>query len=348
MDLGGDLTDGGLESIGRSGTGVNEIVLGVASAALDVSPPDPVSLLATADSTTEDSLAMVTVSVDPEDENGTGAAARLAPGSASPVEGAMQTPTEDVFMLPGWHYLALSGRSLSIDFQWSNLDLVLMQDPTAQQGRDTGKNVLALRSSGALTVSSSGAGESVDMQLERATLLPCFYRYTDEARIDGDGDTTDVGPARRLAQLLGGGQSALMAVERTWLGQGLVTADSRPLLDPFTVQVGYGTVVARPTGGGRRSGTTDGRGVLSGNESDGVVVRSNTEKGEGRGNADPSHEEEDEDEGGLNEDTVAGVFRVAVSEVQLLAAAATRKGNTTVEVEVSIGIIMLENTFDTF
>lgn len=349
MDPGGDLTDVGLESIGRSGTGVDETALGVSSAALDVSPPDPVSLLVTADATTGDSLTMVTVSGDPEDEDGTGAAARLAPGSASPVEGAMQTPTEDVFMLPGWHYLALSGRSLSIDFQWSNLDLVLMQDPTAQQGPDTGKNVLALRSSGALTVSSSGAGESVDMQLERATLLPCFYRYTDEAGIDQDGDTPDVGSVQRLAQLLGGGPSALMAVERTWLGQGLVTADSRPLLDPFTVQVGYGTVVARPTGGGRRSGTTDGRGVLSGNESDGGVVLSNTEKGEGRGSADPAHEEdEDEDEGGLNEDPVAGVFRVAVSEVQLLAAAATRKGNTTVEVEASIGIIMLKNTCYSF
>ena len=240
-----------------------------------------------------------------------------------------------------------------------------MQDPTAQQGRDTGKNVLALRSSGALTVSSSGAGESVDIQLERATLLPCFYRYTDEAGgeasgpaaeangvsaaaaappirelergIDEECDTRDVGPALRLAQLLGGGQSALMAVERTWLGQGLVTADSRPLLDPFTVQIGYGTVVARATGGGRESGTTDGRGVLSGNDSEGGVVRSNTEKGEGRGNTESVHEEENEDEGGLNEDIVAGVFRVAVSEVQLLAASATRRGSTTVEVEVNIG-----------
>lgn len=364
-----DLTDGGLESIGRSSTGVDEAALNVAGAALDMSPQVQVSsraLLGTADATADDSLTMVAVSGDPEDEDGTGAATRLSAGSASPAEGAMQTPTEDVFMLPGWHYLALSGRSLAMDFQWTNVDLVLMQDPTAQQGRDTGKNVLALRSSGAITVSSSGAGESVDVQLERASLLPCFYRYKDEAGGEGSGsyvkangsstatvaapprlrlengidkerNTPDVNPARRLAQLLGGGQSALMAVERTWLGQGLVTADSRPLLDPFTVQIGYGTVVARATGGGRGSDTTDGRGLLSGSDFDGDVVRSNTEKGEGRGSADSVHEdEEDEEDGGLGEDTVAGVFRVAVSEVQLLAAASTTpKGSTTVEVEVN-------------
>ncbi|CAN0497923.1 unnamed protein product, partial [Ectocarpus sp. 8 AP-2014] len=121
---------------------------------------------------------------------------------------------------------------------------------------------------GTLTVSSSGVGESVDVQLRDASLLPCFY--ADEgggenfgsvsspaaaAEAGGDGGV----PAQRLALILGGGESALRAVARTWLGQGLVTADSRPLLEPFTVQVGYGTVVAQAAVEGRGTGVTDGR-----------------------------------------------------------------------------------------
>ncbi|CAN0072665.1 unnamed protein product, partial [Ectocarpus fasciculatus] len=289
---------------------------------------------------------------------------------AEAVEAGMQASGEEKFMLPGWHYLALSGRSLSMDFRWSNMDLVLMQDPTARQGRDTDKNVLALRSTGTLTVSSSGVGESVDVQLRDASLLPCFY--ADEGGGENDGGvysppatTAEAGgggggggvPAQRLALILGGGESALRAVARTWLGQGLVTADSRPLLEPFTVQVGYGTVVAQAAVEGRGTGVTDGRrrrsSALSGHDDSeddddedgddddgdgGLVVKSPVGRGEDSGLSD-----EDGgvvEGGGLEQsaagETVAGVFRVAVAEVQLMLSGAKRKAEEvgTIEVEV--------------
>lgn len=287
-------------------------------------------------------------------------------GRASPsTEGMQQSPVEDKFMLPGWHYLALSGRSLSVDLRWDNMDLILMQDPTAKQGRDTGKNVLALRSSGALTVSSSGVGESVDVQLRNASLLPCFYAE------DGDGGSeaeacSSVGPAQRLALILGGGgERALRAVERTWLGQGLVTADSRPLLEPFTVQIGYGTVVAQAVVEGRGTGVTDGRRrrMSTGfserddedsdddededeEDSDDRLVAlsqqsssgSTAERGWDAGLTAHEDAEEQQAVGGIDQsaagESVSGVFRVAVSELQLLGPKQRTEELATVEVEV--------------
>lgn len=276
----------------------------------------------------------------------------------------MQTPTEDKFMLPGWHYLSLSGRSLSIDVRWTNMDLVLMQDPTARQGRNTGKNVLALRSSGALTVSSSGVGESIDVQLRDASLLPCFY--ADEASKDGDDASStgsrgnsgggDGDPAQRLTLILGGGERAAGAVARTWLGRGLVPASSRPLLEPFTLQIGYGTVVAQATVEGRGTCVTDGRrrrrsSGLSGradsedgNEDDGggglVIPPPATGRGEGDGGVEVMRgswlEQAETNEHGqsLAGDSTTGVFRVAVSELQLLGVRRKAEELATVEVKV--------------
>ncbi|CAN0286113.1 unnamed protein product, partial [Discosporangium mesarthrocarpum] len=79
------------------------------------------------------------------------------------------------FMLPSWHYLLLSGRQFKLDFQWSGLDLLLLQDPRASFNHGGGTNVLALRSSGRLDVSSSGAGENISASLSDACLLPCVY-----------------------------------------------------------------------------------------------------------------------------------------------------------------------------
>lgn len=310
---------------------------------------------------------------DASSESGGGAAAAAVAASAG-----IQTPAEDKFMLPGWHYLALSGRALSMDFRWNDMDLVLMQDPTARQGRDTGKNVLALRSSGALTVSSSGVGESVDVQLRDASLLPCFY--ADEAGEEGDFSSaaskrttsgSGGGPAQRLALILGGGESALAAVARTWLGQGLVTAHSRPLLEPFTMQFGYGTVVARSAAEGRGTDVTDGRrrrrsSALSryddseedekdaeeegGGDGGGLVVPSPAaRKQEGAGDdvwsmhEDSSAEKAERhglvDQSAGGDDVVSGVFRVAVSEVQLLGAG--RNANEAATVEIMVRILAL-------
>ena len=293
---------------------------------------------------------------DASSESGRDGAAAAAAAAAG---AGIQTPAEEKFMLPGWHYLALSGRTLSMDFRWTDMDLVLMQDPTARLGRDTGKNVLALRSSGALTVSSSGVGESVDVQLRDASLLPCFYADEEGGRgEEGGGVSSGVarrngssgsgsggGPAQRLALILGGGESAMAAVARTWLGQGLVTADARPLLEPFTMQVGYGTVVARAAAEGRGTDVMDGRrrrsSALSGyddseeegggGDGGGLVVPSPAmRRREGEGDdAGSMHDEdcgaESRERNGLVDQSVAGefvsgVFRVAVSEVQLLGA----------------------------
>ncbi|CAN0042066.1 unnamed protein product, partial [Hapterophycus canaliculatus] len=309
---------------------------------------------------------------DDDDDDDEASASGRAAGEAAAAAGMEESPVEDKFILPGWHYLALSGRSLSVDLRWDNMDLVLMQDPTAQQGRDTGKNVLALRSSGALTVSSSGVGESVDVQLRNASLLPCFY--ADEASEGGDGAPADgggdaevgsVGPARRLALILGGGERALRAVARTWLGQGLLTADSRPLLEPFTVQIGYGTVVAQAVLEGRGTGVTDGRrrmsSGLSGDEDsdeDGggdeddeddegrLVVQSQSLARAAEQNRDTGlmatredGEEQTAGSGWLDQsragESVSGVFRVAVSELQLLGPEQRAEELATVEVEVN-------------
>lgn len=297
----------------------------------------------------------------PQDEDASSESGRDgAAAAAAAAEGAgIQTPAEEKFMLPGWHYLALSGRTLSMDFRWTDMDLVLLQDPTARLGRDTGKNVLALRSSGALTVSSSGVGESVDLQLRDASLLPCFYADEEAGRGEEGGFSPSGGvarrngssgsgggrPAQRLALILGGGKSALAAVARTWLGQGLVTADARPLLEPFTMQLGYGTVVARAAAESRGTDVMDGRrrrsSALSGydgteeDEEDGgdggglVVPSPATRRREGGGeDAGSVHEDggaENGERNGLVDqpvtgDSVSGVFRVSVSEVQLLGA----------------------------
>lgn len=324
------------------------------------------SLSATLGTSTRDSLTAVAMSADPDYED----AVVGAENAASSERGAMQTPTADKFMLPGWHYLALSGRSLSMDFQWSNMDLVLLQDPNALQGRETGKNVLVLRSSGALTVRSSGMGESIDAQLEGASLLPCFYAEGVDgaaaAEEDANADATtmattprsrnktseeesfsDCGAARRLCLLLGGGHRASTVVGRTWLGQGVVAASSRPLLEPFMVQVGYGTVVAQATGEGRTTGTTDGRRLLSVHDSANGAVQADIRDGEGKEDVDSENEEDGEEGAGAgagaagvdqptSEEMVAGVFRVAVSELQLLVAQARLKGPATIEVEVRI------------
>lgn len=323
---------------------------------------EAVDAAATAAAATTSSLAR-SQGEDASSESGRdgGAAAAVAAAAGA----GIQTPAEDKFMLPGWHYLALSGRTLSMDFRWTDMDLVLMQDPTARLGRDTGKNVLALRSSGALTVSSSGVGESVDVQLRDASLLPCFY--ADEAGGEGGGGSSSAAlsgggggggsPAQRLALILGGGESALAAVARTWLGQGLVTADSRPLLEPFTMQVGYGTVVARAAAEGRRTDVMDGRrrrsSALSGyDDSDeeededggdggGLVVPSpamRRREGEGDDAGSVPHEDGAEGTGLIDQSApgeyVAGVFRVAVSEVQLLGA--TRNADEVATVEIMV------------
>ena len=318
-----------------------------------------------------------------------GGAAAAAAAAAAGV--GIQTPAEEKFMLPGWHYLALSGRTLSMDFRWTDMDLVLMQDPTARLGRDTGKNVLALRSSGALTVSSSGVGESVDVQLRDASLLPCFY--TNEAagssvegglsssgasRRNGSGRSGDGGgPAQRLALILGGGERPLAAVDRTWLGQGLVTAGSRPLLEPFTLQFGYGTVVARAAPEGRGTDVMDGRyrrsSALSGGgyqDSEAEREGEEEEEDDGGGLVVPSPamrgldgEEDGTAEGSMHEDGaekadknrllvdqqqpsiagefVHGVFRVAVSEVRLLGGA---RRTSTADNEVATVEIMVRKS----
>lgn len=309
------------------------------------------------------------------------AAALEVEGAAG--EAAPQRPIAEKFMLPGWHYLCLSGRSLSIDFRWSNVDLLLMQDPTAQSGRDSGNNVLAMRSSGALTMRSSGPGESVDAQLEGASLLPCFYgadRVEGNAASSGpdfytrwrdhhnDGDEYERWPrpegpstgvhhwqggserirektahdvfaaARCLAQLLGGGDRVLAGLARTWLGQGLVTADSRPLLEPFSMQVGYGTVIAQTVREGHGTGVDAGETL--------VTSVTGIQGAEGRTRVGEDRDVEDDEDDGIAGDTVgsagggemvAGVFRVAVSELSLLAAQSQLKGPATIEVEVKGG-----------
>lgn len=297
-------------------------------------------------------------------------------------------PIAEKFMLPGWHYLYLSGRSLSMDVRWSNVDLLLMQDPTVRSGRHSGKNILAFRSSGALTMRSSGPGESVDVQLNEASLLPCFYsaeedaggtssRHPDTSRWrehDRRGDGENVpellgrfpvtaenwpsgdrrpndgvncvgGDAGCLAQLLGGGDRVLAAVARTWLGQGLATANSRPLLEPFSVQCGYGTVVAQSSREGHGTGVDAIGHVQLSDESRPEARDGEGDMDEGRvlaSGVDGSVDGEDEQQGKGervgeigNGETVAGVFRVAVSELQLLAGETALRRSATIEVEVS-------------
>lgn len=370
----------------RRGSEAEGSAMGVAAAALGVSPAaaadivDSGSLAATLSTSKRHDSSAATASASTEDAEDTGAAvvgvsARVNDAASAPSEtGALRVaPSAEKFMLPEWHHLALSGRSISMDFRWSNMDLILMQDPTARQGRDTGKNVLALRSSGGLTVRSSGTGESIDAQLEDASLLPCFYaegggvsgedgedvfaapqtcNTTKGAaeraarirrRTSGEQHATDVGAPRRLALLLGGDYSAWSAVARTWLGQGLITADARPLLEPFTVQMGYGTVVVQAGARGRRGDGAlipDERKILDADDSTVAISADQAESGH-----DDSDDEVDHTAGGPEDsrvddhvgsgETVAGVFRVAISELRLLVAQAKLKGAATVEVEVS-------------
>lgn len=279
----------------------------------------------------------------------------IGSGHASPEGSEMRTPTADRFLLPSWHYLALSGRSLSIDVRWTHLELILMQDPTAKQGRDSGKNVLALRSSGALTLRSSGSNESVNVQLEKTSLLPCFYTDRDseergDDRIEtaltaaassatplprrkvGKGDTVcEADAARRLTLLLGGGSRSSSAVSETWLGQGLMTADSMPLLEPFTAHFRYETVVTQAAQAKHGGNITDGQRMVSGQDSDDDMEQSEEEEEEEK-----SEEERNDRKAVEPVDTemVSGVFRVAVSELQVLLAQARLKGSATVEVEV--------------
>lgn len=325
---------------------------------------DAESLSAALGKSTRESLVVPSDAADQADAETVRAATLVGTETASPEGGSMNSaPTAEKFMLPRWHYLYLSGRALSMDFRWSNVDLILMQDPNARQGRDTDKNVLALRSSGALTVRSSGTGESVDAQLEGASLLPCFYTAegdeeegvpseTDDdaastrfgSRVGKDG-ARDVDAAPRLALLLGGGSQALAAVARTWLGQGLSAADSRPLLEPFMVQMGYGTVVAQASLDGHATGVTDGRGLLEGRRSDDGGIRSRMRNAKEGLEAESESEEEGENGEGLarqgtvdqrgSGEMVAGVFRVGVSELQPLVAQPGLKGLATIEVEVS-------------
>lgn len=310
---------------------------------------------------------------------------------AEAAEEGAQRPIAEKFMLPGWHYLYLSGRSLSMDVRWTNVDLLLMQDPTVASGRDSGKNVLALRSSGALSMRSSGPGESVDVQLESASLLPCFY--SDE---EGKGGTVDPHPhsdplwnndhsdehenvlepldrlsvaaqrwyggerrledvehrvgdvsrvARCLAELLGGGDHVMGAVRRTWLGQGLVTADMRPVLEPFSIQCGYGTVVAQSSREGHGTGVEAGGHAVRRNEN-GLAGQGETCNADAHAlTSDVDRGIDDEEEHGVggsraedigDEEVAVGVFRVAVSELQLLTGQAALKGPATIEVEVSV------------
>lgn len=329
--------------------------------------------------------------VAPDNMNDDPADAVVEVAEAEASEAGTQRPIAEKFMLPGWHYLYLSGRSMSMDIRWTNLDLLLMQDPTVPSARDSGKNVLALRSSGTLTMRSSGPGESVDVQLERASLLPCFY--SDE---EGEGGTVGPQPdsdplwndsrrdevenvlgspegvsvaaqgwhggergleelvnrvggvsrsARCLAELLGGGDRVLAAVRRTWLGQGLVTADSRPLLKPFSIQSGYGTVVAQSSREGHGTGVAAGGHVIRGDENGQVAQDSACGAGVHALASDVDRGVDDEEEHGVqggrvgdigDGEVAAGVFRVAVSELQLLAGHATLKGPAIIEVEVSV------------
>lgn len=323
---------------------------------------------------------------DDDDEGETDVMEDAEVAAAAAEAAASQRQVTEKFMLPGWHYLFLSGRQLSIDLRWSNMDLLLMQDPTARQGRDSGKNVLALRSSGALTVRSSGPGESVDAQLEGAALLPCFYnngRFERGGKFEsgaaeshrrrrdrGEGEDASLSRPRgsddlwqeyrmvdedvrvaggpgRLAQLLGAGERTSAAVMCTWLGQGLVIADSRPLVEPFSMHFGYGTVVAQTAQEGHGTGVTAGRTVMATDDRRGE--RTATGMGDGEENGELSgvgvdvDEDDAAEEDGLGRsmlnkenrgEVVAGVFRVAVSELQLLAARTGLKGSATIEVEV--------------
>lgn len=309
---------------------------------------DPGSLSATLGSNLDD-LTAVSDSAKPADEEAI-EEATLVGAENGPSEGDSEAdapPTTEKFMLPGWHYLFFSGRSISFDIRWMELDLVLMQDPTARQGRDSGKNVLALRSSGALKLDSNSVGESLDANLDSVSLLPCFYteRAGDQVRREQETEeeaSLRTDSARRLAVLLGGDGRVSTLVARTWLGQGLVAAGSRPLLEPFTVQVSFGTVVvAQAARGGRGTGTTDARkrraslGSFTGNEYD----RSTEGRPEWEGaNADDMAERDRMQKGKTDSqgsgEMVSGVLRVAMSELQLLTGRARLKESSTVEIEV--------------
>lgn len=309
---------------------------------------DPGSLSATLGSNLDD-LTAASDSAEPADEEAV-EEATLVGAENGPSEGDLEAdapPTTEKFMLPGWHYLFFSGRSISFDIRWMELDLVLMQDPTARQGRDSGKNVLALRSSGALKLDSNSVGESLDATLDSVSLLPCFYTESAGDQVRGEHEKEEEGPlgtdsARRLALLLGGNGRISTLVARTWLGQGLVAAGSRPLLEPFTVQVSFGTVVvAQAVRGGRGTGTTDARkrraslGSFTGDDYD----RSTEGRTDWEGaNAEDMKERDRVQKGKADSqgsgEMVGGVLRVAISELQLLTGRARLKESSTVEIEV--------------
>lgn len=309
---------------------------------------DPGSLSATLGSNLDD-LTVASDAAKPADEEAI-EEATLVGAENGPSEGDLEAdapPTTEKFMLPGWHYLFFSGRSISFDIHWMELDLVLMQDPTARQGRDSGKNVLALRSSGALKLDSNSVGESLDATLDSVSLLPCFYTERAGDQVRGEQEKEEetflrADSARRLTLILGGDGRVSTLVARTWLGQGLVADGSRPLLEPFTVQVSFGTVVvAQAARGGRGTGTTDARkrrasiGSFTGDEYDHSTEGRPDWEG---GNAEDVKERDRMQKGKSDSqgsgEMVSGVLRVAISELQLLTGRARLKESSTVEIEV--------------